>query len=123
MKTLLVASVCMLFLTGCVPLIIGTAGVITGYALSSDSATGNIKTTYRTLWDLSHSELRKLEAEIVQSDESQGIIRARLSEHDVTVRIKNITTDTQRLKVSARRLLLPKPQFAQKIFFTIVEAL
>ena len=123
MKTFIVLTCCTLILAGCVPLIIGTAGVVTGYALSSDSAMGSVKTTYRSLWDISLSELRKLEAEIVQSDESQGMIKARVSEYEVTVKIKSITPDSQRLKVAARRLLLPKPQFAQKIFFTIVEAL
>lgn len=123
MKNLIGISCGMLFLAGCVPLLIGTAGAVTGYALSSDSAIGNVKASYRSLWDICLDALRKLEAEIVQSDESQGLIKARLSEHDVSIKIKNIDSDTQRLKISARKLLLPKPQFAQKIFFTIVEAL
>jgi len=123
MKTFVVASCCILLLAGCIPILIGTAGVVTGYALSSDSASGDIKTSYRNLWDVSLSQLHKLNAEIVQSDESQGTMKVRISDYAVTLKIRTITSDSQHLKVAARRLLLPKPQFAQKIFFTIVEAL
>jgi len=122
MRAFVILNCCLLFFAGCVPLLVG-AGAVTGYVLSSDSAIGSVKTEYRTLWDVCLNKLHSLEAEIVQSDESQGLIKARISEHDVTVKIKNVSSDIQRLKVAARKFLLPKPQFAQKIFFSIVEGL
>jgi hypothetical protein len=64
-----------------------------------------------------------MEAEIIVSNESKGVIKARISENDVTVSINTINSETQRLKVSARRFLLPKPQFAQKVFQKIVQDL
>ncbi|MBN3039857.1 MAG: lipoprotein [Candidatus Omnitrophica bacterium] len=111
-----------LLVSGCVPVLIG-AGLLTGYTLSSDSAIGNVKTEYRELWDICLEKLEVLESEVLVSDESQGLLKARISDYDVNIKIKNISNDTQRLKVSARKLLLPKPQFAQKIFFKIIEDL
>ncbi len=116
-------SICVLLLTaGCIPVMIG-AGVAAGYTLSGDSAIGNINSQYRVLWDICSEQLEAMEAEIIVSNESKGVIKARISENDVTVSINTINSETQRLKVSARRFLLPKPQFAQKVFQKIVQDL
>ncbi len=122
MKRLVAFVFSFILLSGCVPVLIG-AGVVTGYALSGDSAIGNVKAEYRILWDLSLDKLESMEAELLDSDESRGLIKARVAENDVTIRIKNINFETQRLKVSARKYLLPKPQFAQKLFLQIIEDL
>ena len=119
----IILSVCILFLLGgCIPLIIG-AGMVTGYSLSNDSAKGNVTTEYRLLWDLCLDKLQTMEAEILVTNESKGLIKARASENDLTISINTINAETQRLSVSARKYLLPKPQFAQKVFFKIVEDL
>ena len=112
----------LLLITGCIPILIG-AGVVTGYSLSSDNASGNINVEYRVLWDMCLDKLEAMEAEILFSNESKGVIKAKLSEHSVTIKISSISTDTQRLKVSARQLLMPKAQFAQKIFLKLISDL
>lgn len=109
-----------LMVGGCIPLMIG-AGVLTGYALSGDSASGNVKSGYRTVWDACLDTLEEMEAEIVTANESKGLIRANISEYNLTVRINMISHNDQRLKVSARRYLLPKPHFAQKVFLGIMD--
>lgn len=109
-------------LTGCVPLLVG-AGVVTGYTLSSDSATGNISSDYRELWDMCLDKLETMEAEFIYTNESKGVIKARVSENNVAIKINSSGQNTQRLRVSARRMLMPKPQFAQKIFLKIAEGL
>jgi len=109
-------------LTGCVPLLVG-AGVVTGYTLSSDSATGNINSDYRELWDMCLDKLETMEAEFIYTNESKGVIKARVSENNVAIKINSSGQNTQRLRVSARRMLMPKPQFAQKIFLKIAEGL
>lgn len=116
-------SICIFLLTaGCIPVMIG-AGVVAGYTLSGDSASANINSQYRVLWDICYEQLEMMEAEILVSNESKGVIKARISENDVTVRINTISPETQRLKVSARRFFLPKPQFAQKVFQKIIQDL
>ena len=122
MKKVLIAILSLVLTTGCVPLMIG-AGVAAGYTLSGDSAMGNIDSEYRVLWDLCLERLDTMEAEILLANESKGVIKARVSENDVTVSINTISLETQRLKVSARRFLLPKPQFAQKVFYKILQDL
>ena len=122
MKKLIFISVGMLLVSGCVPLIIG-AGVLTGYALSGDSASGEVDSDYRTLWDLCIRTLEEMEAEVTDSNESKGLIRARLSNHDVTVSINTLSPKVQNLKIAARKHLLPKPHFAQKIFLEVMQSL
>lgn len=122
MKKILVFIVGFSLTAGCVPLMIG-AGVAAGYTLSGDSASGNIDSEYRVLWDLCLERLENMEAEILVANESKGVIKARVSENNVVVSINAVNPETQRLKVSARRFLLPKPQFAQKVFYKILQDL
>jgi len=111
-----------LLLAGCVPVLIA-AGVVTGYSIGNDSASGNVQSEYRILWDICLDKLDVLEAELLIVNESKGMIKAKLSEHSVVVKINTISPENQRLKVSARKNFLPKPQLAQKVFFKIVEDL
>ena len=123
MKKLSLLAAGLILLNGCIPVLIAGAGILTGFALGNDSATGNVKTEYRVLWDLCVDKMETLEAEVLQINESKGIIKAIISENSVTIRIDTINADTQRLKVCARKMCLPKPQFAQKIFFKIIDDL
>ena len=43
--------------------------------------------------------------------------------YNITVRINSFSNSTQELKVCARKYILPKPHFAQKIFCSIVKEL
>lgn len=110
--------------SGCIPLIAGAgAGVVTGVVLSNDSAIGNIQEEYRAVWDTCVDELKDMDAEILETNESKGTIKAVVSDNKIIIKIDTITSRSQRLKVSARKLLLPKPQFAQKVFLKIVDSL
>lgn len=120
MKQIISLSLCLLLVTGCVPLLIGAGAGIAGYSLSNDAATGNVKTEYRVLWDMCLDKLDVMEAEILSADESKGMIKVKMAEHNVSVKINSVNVNTQRLKVSARQLLMPKAQFAQKVFLKLV---
>ncbi|MCM8786592.1 MAG: DUF3568 domain-containing protein [Candidatus Omnitrophica bacterium] len=109
--------------SGCIPLLVGTAGLITGYTLSNDAAIGNLKVDYTTLWKVCNEVLEDMDANINETKESSGLIKAIVSEHSIKIKIDTLISDMQRLKVSARKNFLPKPQFAQKIFLQIVERL
>ncbi len=109
--------------SGCVPVLIG-AGVATGYMVSNDAASGTVSASYRDLWDISQEILHSQEAEILMADESRGMIKALVSDEvAVIVRINALSETSQRLKVSARKCYLPKPELAQKIFYKIVKEL
>ena len=122
MRKIVGLSLSLLLVAGCIPVLIG-AGVVTGYSLGNATANGNVRVEYRILLDKCLDKLESMEAEILSSNESKGIIKARLSEHKITIKIDSISVDTQRLKVSARQLLMPKSQFAQKIFLKLISDL
>ncbi len=117
-----VLFISLIILCGCVPLIVG-GGILTGYVLSNDSASGNLKVAYRDLWDTCIDKLQGDGVEIRGVNESKGRIKARMGDVKLTVSIDSIDQNVQRLKVSARKYLLPKPQVAQEIFFRIVKEL
>ena len=114
---ILVATI---FIGGCAPVLIG-AGAIGAYALSNDSAKGNIETSYNTLWNLSHNTVKKMGGSVTLIKESSGIIKALISGYSVTIRINSLSSSTQELKVSARKNFIPKPYFAQKVFMEIIK--
>ena len=122
MKKIIGLILSLSLIVGCIPVLIG-AGLVTGYSLSNSTASGSVKAEYRVLWDICLDQLEMMEAEISVSNESKGIIKAKVSEHSIAVKIDSISLDTQRLKVSARQLLMPKSQFAQKIFLKLISDL
>jgi len=122
MNKIILAGLSLVVLIGCVPLIIG-AGIVTGYALSGDSASGNVKSEYRILWDVCLDQLETAKAEILLANESKGVIKALVSENRLVISIDTVDPENQRVKISARKYLLPKPQFAQKFFFKVVQDL
>lgn len=122
MKRVFFMGLSLLLIGGCVPVLIG-AGVVTGYTLSCDSAVGNVKSEYRILWDICLDKLETMEAQILYTNESRGLIKAIVSENSVNIKITTLTSGAQRLKVSARRTFMPRPQFAQKVFLKIIEDL
>jgi len=114
--------VSMLLFNGCIPVLLG-AGAVAGYSLSNDAAVGMIQMNYSQLWNLCTEKITGMQGEIVDSNQSKGTIKAKLSDNDVTIKIDSMNDTTQRLKVSARKYLLPKPHFAQKVFMRIVQDL
>ena len=118
-KQIFSLALAVLMISGCVPVFVG-AGVLTGYALSNDTASGNISVEYRELWDVSYQAFQDEGLEIFQADESKGIIKARSEDARYALKISSLGAKEQRLKVSTRKYLLPHPQAAQNLFFKIV---
>jgi len=108
--------------SGCVPVILGV-GVVTGYALSNDSAMGNINVGYHDLWVACKDILDSERADIIDAKESSGVIKAKISDVNFTLKIDSLSDDVQRLKISARKYLVPKPYVAQDIFAKIAKSL
>lgn len=121
-RILIIGFIFSFLFSGCIPVLIG-AGAVGGYALSNDAATGKVSVEYRVLWDLCLDVLEEKEAEILVVNQARGYVKAVVSENAVSIRINNIDSGSQRLKVAVRRYYMPKPQFAQKLFFEIVDHL
>lgn len=110
---------CSLFLAGCVPVLIGT-GVVAGYTLSNAAAIGNLDIEYRDAWDIVTETLDEMNAECILSNESKGIVKSTINGYYVVASLNTLAPKVQRLKISARKSMLPKPHFAQKIFQNIL---
>ncbi|MCK4810170.1 MAG: DUF3568 family protein [Candidatus Omnitrophica bacterium] len=123
-NALIVLCIILIISTGCVPVLIGGAGIVTGYMMSNDSAIGDVRVSYRELWDISIEVLQNSDkVEIIETNESKGRIKIKMDGVDLTVKINTLDSENQQLKVSARKYMLPKPKYAQKIFFNIVKEL
>ncbi|MDD5084427.1 MAG: DUF3568 family protein [Candidatus Omnitrophica bacterium] len=106
--------------TGCAVLLIGTGGAIGGYALSQDSAEGYVDYPMDRVWNASR-EILKSKGAIVSENRADGKIEASVDEITVKVQIKELTSKTTKLKVSARKSLLPKVKVAQDIYVRIAK--
>ena len=109
-------------LAGCVPILV-VGSLVTGYGLSNDSAVGRINIGYHDLWVSCLDKLEALHAGTIVGKESDGLIKAKMADVDITIRIDSLSNDVQRLKVSARKYLVPKPHIAQDVFFKITKDL
>jgi len=122
-RKLLFLIMSIFILSGCAPIILGT-GIVSGYLLSNDSAAGEISCDYRSLWDASLAVIKKIpQREIIEANESKGRIKVKASGIDLVIKINSLDEKKQYLKVAARKYLLPKPYYAQKIFFKIIKEL
>jgi hypothetical protein len=110
------------FLSGCVPLLIG-AGIVTGYLATKDTVSGNLEVSYDKLWETALSVLEE-KALIVERDRQTGLIRATLNKDEIVVKMKELTETSQNLRVTARKALaLANLNLAQEIFTKIVRNL
>lgn len=105
---------------GCVPVLVG-GGVVAGYTLSNDSAIGNVNVSYRELWDVCKAVLEEEKTVFIKYKESQGYLVGKIGDYKIKIRIETIGENVQKLKVSARKYFLPRPQFAQTIFLKIIK--
>jgi len=112
-----------LTMTGCAAFIIGAgAGIVGGITLSKDSAEGYVDDRMDRVWSVSREVLRD-KGDIVLEDRAKGKIEAKVNGVTVKVNIKEITSKTAKLKVSARKKLLPKVSVAQDIYVRIAKRL
>lgn len=126
LKNIFYLSLGLILTSGCAaPLLVGVAAGAgaAGYAVIGDSAKGNIDCEYRDLWDTTLKVLKDRKSGIYVTNESKGIVKAKVSGNSVAVKINTVSPGVQYLKVSAQKFLMPKPQFAQEIFQTIVNEL
>ena len=61
--------------------------------------------------------------EVTEERKGEGLIKALINKVDVTVKIENLTQKTTQVVVTAKRLLLPKPEIAKGVLYEISEKL
>jgi len=118
----LIALICCLLISGCVPLIIGGIGVLGGYAISRDTVAAEISKDEADIWQAAKDVVSKMGV-IKKIDNEIKVLEANIYSSSVVVRIDKLTEETNRLRVKARKFLLPNIGLAQKVFVKIMQKL
>ncbi|MCX5682013.1 MAG: hypothetical protein NT079_07100 [Candidatus Omnitrophica bacterium] len=115
---LLVVCVFCFLTSSCVYFIAGGVGALGGYAISPDTVEGDTEVDYNAAWD-SATEVVGIMGTIGTKDYKLGKIDAVISGAKVTVDLSQISSTEVRLRVKARKNMLPDIKLAQDIFVKI----
>jgi hypothetical protein len=119
---ILFAAFLCVFSSGCAFLIIGGAGAIGGYALTRDTFEGVSGKGQEELVDAAHKVL-SIMGTITDERPKDGEIVAIVYGNHVTVDIIQINLTTSKLRVKARKDLLPSIGVAQEVYTKIMNQL
>ena len=109
-------------LSGCIFLIVGGMGAVGGYAITRDTIQGEYDVKFDDAW---RSALKVCDTLgfISSKDRHRGIIDATVDNAKVKVDISQLTPETIRIKVKARKGIFPRIGTADKVFVKIVQYL
>ena len=111
----------MLSAGGCVYLVIGGVGAVGGYAISPDTVEGNVGgNTFADVWQAA-VETISIMGVIEEKNDISGVLIARVQNAHVTVTVSEAIVDNVKLRVKARRGMMPKIKLAQDIYTKIVQ--
>jgi len=116
----------LLMVHGCAALpfiLVGTAGVVGGVAISEDTVQSEVDADYDDAWYAALEELERMGGEINFRDRVSGMIDAKVSGSEIQVHITRITEHSIRLRVKSRKNYLPKIKLAHKISANILKRL
>lgn len=111
-----------LLISGCVPLIIGGVGILGGYAISRDTVAIEMSRDEEDIWRAAKEVVSKLGI-IETADDDIKVLEANIYSSSVVIRVERLTDATNRLRVKARKFLLPNVGLAQKVFVKIIQKL
>ena len=97
------------------------AGIV-GALVGDDDVTQEFHKKLDQVYKVSLDVIKKA-GELKSEDKKKGVIKAKVKGVDVTVEIKETINRTVEVKVSARQLMLPKPEVAGGVLYQIAEEL
>lgn len=118
-----VLAVLLLTQAGCVYLVIGSVGALGGYAISPDTIEGVVNN--RDPQDMFDAavDVISIMGIIEEKNEVAGVIVAQVQKTHVTVTITEPVNGSVKLRVKARRGMMPKIKLAQDIYAKILARL
>lgn len=124
MKRTVGAAVAVLLLvgsiSGCAPLLVGSAiGIVGGYAVSKDAVQGDASKPYETLWGAALAVAR-IRGTLKKEDYTSGAIELVADNSRVWIKVTPLAETATRLRVSCRKYHFPNLTLAQEIFLKIV---
>lgn len=114
----MIVGLCCLAASGCVYVVAGGVGALGGYALSNDTFEGETDVDYDTLWDAS-GDVLSIMGNVNKKDYKLGVLEATVNGSKVNVDLSQVSSDEVRLRVKARKNMLPNSKLAQDIFVKI----
>ena len=115
---LLAGSVCLA--SGCVFLVIGGVGALGGYAISPDTIEGTVEgRNSQDAWTAA-VDVISIMGIIDEKNEVAGTLIARVQGAHITITIVEPINDTVKIRVKARKGMMPKIKLAQDIYGKIV---
>lgn len=105
--------------------ILGAGFLPAGVALTlagKDSDTLDVNQTFDNTYDTALQIVQTM-GELKTENRTEGMIKALVSKADVTIRVKRLTDSSTSLTVSARQMLLPKPEIAKGVLLKLSEKL
>jgi hypothetical protein len=99
---------------------VGALGAVGATAVSDDAIQGETDKSFEKLW-VSALKVAKIMGSIDSEDGQKGIIEGRVDESKIKITLDQLTPKTTRMRVAARRHLLPHRKLAQKIYLKIIE--
>lgn len=112
----------MLTASGCFYLVVGGVGALGGYAISPDTVEGNVEgRNSQDMWQAA-VQVVSIMGIIQEKNEISGVVIAKIEGTQVTVSVSEPITDTVKLRVKARKGMMPKVKLAQDIYTKIVQA-
>jgi len=118
---LLVVSLCMSF-SGCWFLVIGGAGALGGYAVTRDTFEGVTSKGQDELFSAA-TKVLSIMGTIVDERPKDGVIVATVYGNHVVVNVIQVNLTTTKLRVKARKDMLPSLSVAQDIYTKIMNQL
>lgn len=109
-------------LSGCVFLIVASAGAVGGYAITRDTIQGEYDARFSDAWKAS-VDVCSLLGMVTLKDSSRGILEASVERAKIKVEVTQITPEAIRVKVKARKGFFPRLGTAEKVFVRIVQQL
>jgi hypothetical protein len=109
-----------LFYSGCAYLFVGAIGAVGGYAISKDTIQGETDKSFDKVWN---SALRvvNIMGTVATEVMQKGTVEAKIEGSEVKVIVDQLTPKTVRMRVSARKYLMPNIKLAQRIYIKIIE--
>ena len=107
---------------GCAVFLVGTAGVLGGMAISEDTVQSEVEAGYRKVLGVTLDELERM-GTVTMKDETGGRIEAKVKSSEVVATLEQATDKVVRLKVKARKRLLPNVKLAHEIVGRVLKRL
>lgn len=95
------------------------AGAV-GILIGKDSSSAEYQTGYDNLYDISLGVIKDI-GELKSQDRAKGVLKAKVDGSDITIKMEKTPGQKIRLTISARKMMLPKPEVAGGIQYQISE--